>query len=483
MKKNPVFIDGVIAGRQGVRQAHRSKSVGDHHRINGGLKALQAVPLGMHNWYNWPNKERTGLIKKSESSTRGAPKARLHFFFWLSVCVIGLTFLSIVYPPYSLAYQRPFLRWGPFEAQTNDNKILPILKGKYHGVVCSETCCVIPKEPPVRYHDGSVSDPYEAHDRMSPINAKRFAELHYGNLPQPPGSLVGDFQEALIPCLQDGTIIFVDTTEMQAFIKLFLPTIRAKIILMSGDSDLSLPGALKYDLVNSVLNSSFIIHWYAMNCDRILNKTRFSCFPNGLNQWDNFAKSYESLHAALEGPKNKTLDSKSFNSTLLVSFFHDKSPRRDVWMYFCDPEIANPELQSLSYCHYDPKMTVDEYVSLVASSKFVVSPIGLGVDGYRTYEALYMGSIPIVLTSALDHLFEKLPILIVDNWTSLNETFLANSYDRISTTMWDMRPLYFKYWNDQFMAHRGHGFRYEYRLSGPNVKGTTEIINQTISYP
>eukprot|EP00271_Cylindrocystis_brebissonii_P012331 TRINITY_DN3069_c0_g1_i3.p1 TRINITY_DN3069_c0_g1~~TRINITY_DN3069_c0_g1_i3.p1 ORF type:complete len:492 (-),score=-9.19 TRINITY_DN3069_c0_g1_i3:201-1676(-) len=475
--KHPVFIHGVIAGAQGVGETHRLKSLVEHLGLNEALKALQAVPLGIHNWYNRPNEERAGLVETSESSTRGPPQARIHLYYWLFACVIGLTLLSIVFAPKSLAYQRPIFRWEPLGAQANDNGSLPILKGEYHGVVCSETCCVIPREPPLRYHDGSLSDPYEAHDLMSPINAKRFAELHYGNLPRPQESLVGDFQEALIPCLQDGTILFVDTEQMQEFIEHQLPTIRAKIILMSGDSDLSNPGELNADLVDSVINSPFIIHWYAMNCDRIPNETHFSCFPNGLNQWDTFGKSYKALHAALERHKNKTVDSNAPKVTLLVNFLHDDLSRVDharrdeLWKYLCDPEVGNPELRNLSYCHYDPAMGVDEYVSLVTNSKFVVSPSGNGLDGYRNYETLYMGSIPIVLSTALDQLFEKLPMLIVDNWTSLSPTFLNEAYDRISNTVWDMRPLYFKYWNDQFMAHRGHGFRYEYHLRVPNLKG------------
>ena len=51
--------------------------------------------------------------------------------------------------------------------------------------------------------------------------------------------------------------------------------------------------------------------------------------------------------------------------------------------------------------------------------KFIVSPHGYGLDCHRTYEAMFLGSMPIVKTSSLDLMYQHMPICIVDNWDEL----------------------------------------------------------------
>ena len=57
---------------------------------------------------------------------------------------------------------------------------------------------------------------------------------------------------------------------------------------------------------------------------------------------------------------------------------------------------------------------------------FALAPWGRGLDSNRVYEALLLGSIPIVLTSPLDRLYSELPVLVVDRWDRVfNVSFLA----------------------------------------------------------
>jgi len=66
---------------------------------------------------------------------------------------------------------------------------------------------------------------------------------------------------------------------------------------------------------------------------------------------------------------------------------------------------------------------------LTAKSKYVVSPQGAGFDCHRTYEAIYLGAIPIVESSPLDYFYKHLPIIIVDHWTEVTEDFLIKNYN------------------------------------------------------
>ena len=57
---------------------------------------------------------------------------------------------------------------------------------------------------------------------------------------------------------------------------------------------------------------------------------------------------------------------------------------------------------------------------------FVLSPHGNGLDCHRTWEALCLGCIPIVKTSAIDYLYEDLPVLIVKEWFDITKEILIN---------------------------------------------------------
>ena len=50
---------------------------------------------------------------------------------------------------------------------------------------------------------------------------------------------------------------------------------------------------------------------------------------------------------------------------------------------------------------------------------FAVSPPGHGFDCHRTWESLLLGNIPIVRRSALDELYDGLPVVIVDDFSEI----------------------------------------------------------------
>ena len=61
--------------------------------------------------------------------------------------------------------------------------------------------------------------------------------------------------------------------------------------------------------------------------------------------------------------------------------------------------------------------TQPEYYEDMCHSKFVLCPVGTGLETHRIYEALACGATPVVLHSALDHLYSKLPVCILNKWT------------------------------------------------------------------
>jgi hypothetical protein len=89
-----------------------------------------------------------------------------------------------------------------------------------------------------------------------------------------------------------------------------------------------------------------------------------------------------------------------------------------------------------------------KYLREIKSSKFVLCPRGNGIDTHRIWESLYMGSIPIVIYEEAHHLFTDLPILFINDWDEINEDFLNNKYDEISSKNWSYDKLKMSYWEN-----------------------------------
>jgi len=66
------------------------------------------------------------------------------------------------------------------------------------------------------------------------------------------------------------------------------------------------------------------------------------------------------------------------------------------------------------------------YWRALGEHMFVAAPTGQGMDTYRLWEALFLGSVPVVVSSALDLLYRDLPVIIIESWESINATSLAN---------------------------------------------------------
>jgi hypothetical protein len=79
------------------------------------------------------------------------------------------------------------------------------------------------------------------------------------------------------------------------------------------------------------------------------------------------------------------------------------------------------------------KVGEEENLLLMSNFTYVVSPAGNGPDCHRTWEAVFLGSFPIVITSALDPLFEDLPVLILHDWSELDNELLKKNLPYIYT--------------------------------------------------
>jgi hypothetical protein len=85
-----------------------------------------------------------------------------------------------------------------------------------------------------------------------------------------------------------------------------------------------------------------------------------------------------------------------------------------------------------------PTLGVSEYLADLCKSKFVLCPEGTGIDTHRVYESLLCGATPVVKRNSLSHLYETLPVCIVDNWSDpftvpTDKAFRGNIADYLVT--------------------------------------------------
>jgi hypothetical protein len=87
-----------------------------------------------------------------------------------------------------------------------------------------------------------------------------------------------------------------------------------------------------------------------------------------------------------------------------------------------------------------------QFYRRLARHRFTISPNGNGIDCYRTWEALYLGSIPIVQRSPEMAHFSDLPILFTDDYGELTPGYLEDQYARMLETDYCIEKLYLSYW-------------------------------------
>ena len=92
------------------------------------------------------------------------------------------------------------------------------------------------------------------------------------------------------------------------------------------------------------------------------------------------------------------------------------------------------------------------YYRRVAQRRFTLSPEGNGVDCHRTWEALYLKSIPIVQRSPEMQHFDDLPMLFTDDYSELTPDYLEEQDSRILETDYVIEKLYLSHWWDQIEA-------------------------------
>lgn len=236
------------------------------------------------------------------------------------------------------------------------------------------------------------------------------------------------------------------------------------------------------------LNLTLITH----QSDREIDKKLFDKKPKCVNKWFAINVNYNNenlipmpLGLANEIWNDKNITLKKIKQVNIERFFCDKSTllylnftnstnqKEREWLkpYFQKFEWAQIEYESLS---------LDDYISKIKSSSFVLCPWGNGFDSHRIWETISLGSIPIVKKHITFEQYKNLPILFVDDFTEISEELLLN-FLKSDCSKFSLEEIYLSFWISKITPKTSNSGRI-YKISEPKSKTILfSIKSKTIS--
>lgn len=261
--------------------------------------------------------------------------------------------------------------------------------------------------------------------------------------------------------IEENNTVHICTTALPNFFSQ-MDRIKHKFILVTGDADKEVFSQIfeSEEQFKKIIENDKIVHWFAQNCTAIHKK--ITQIPIGLPYHTKVPAS--DLWGDQETPKeqedvviNIKNATKPFyerqikcynNFSLPPSFYHYEKDRieafNDVPEHLIFKEVAN---QNRYTCYKNQ-----------SDFAFVLSPFGNGMDCHRTWEALIMGCIPIVRSSALNPLFNELPVLFVDKWSDVTQELLDKTVNEFKKKTFNYEKLHLKYWVDMINSHKKENF-------------------------
>jgi hypothetical protein len=250
--------------------------------------------------------------------------------------------------------------------------------------------------------------------------------------------------------LNYGDSVYICTAALSNFVNMFLDKLNIPIVLVSGDSDDSIGNdtnipfknmtkPISNDIINSILNSPFILKWFPQNC--LMTHDKIVSLPIGLDyhsmttDYNSSIKQEYNIKEIIQIPLYK-------RKPMIYSNMHFNLHRGDR------QEAYDKINKNIIYYELTQ---VDRYESFKKQIEyaFVLSPYGMGPDCHRTWEALVLGCIPIIHSSNMDPLFNDLPVLLVNDWADLTLELLKQTLQKFSTTTFNKEKFTLKYYVNQ----------------------------------
>ncbi len=241
--------------------------------------------------------------------------------------------------------------------------------------------------------------------------------------------------EKFIELADNNVVFYRNTHDVNNFFLNEAPS--HPFILISHNSD----GAIennqsRNDSANFNLAPPNLIKWFGQNVK--YKHPKIQSIPIGLenSQWFQEARKREKIIEIIKSPKLQ-------NNLVYLNLNVETNilERRPIYEICQDLNYVTKEYgKNISH-------TYDNYLKNIYNHPFVISAAGNGEDCHRTWETLYVGSIPIVKKTINNCFYDDLPICFIDEWTQLKDfDFLINQLSLIKNKSYNIEKLFFEYW-------------------------------------
>lgn len=242
--------------------------------------------------------------------------------------------------------------------------------------------------------------------------------------------------------------LYCFTEALPEFSASWLPRLDRPFTLVTGADDLPINLQTQGDHLFRLLEHPLLERWYAQNA--VIRHDRLVLLPIGLD-YHTLAGNHRHPWRRFETPLEQERELLG-----VLSAAPSPSDRRVMaysnWHFALDRGDRRDCLQQIDHrcVAFEPT-----WVSRVQSWRnnatcfFTISPLGNGLDCHRTWEALALGTVPIVRTSPLDPLYAGLPVVIVNEWSQVTPAFLADQRDAMLHQRFDYSRLLGQYWLDE----------------------------------
>lgn len=223
-------------------------------------------------------------------------------------------------------------------------------------------------------------------------------------------------------------LIFVESHLLIDFFENVHPKIEHKYVLISHNGDENITD--KYiKFVDEKLH-----HWFAQNCD--LKHEKITPVPIGLENMHYFNHGRLDNFDKLRDQKVEKINK------LLYGFSVGTNP--------IERSKALEVLNSLEYSKkISKRLNSYDYLKYMQKYIAVVSPPGNGLDCHRTWEALYLGVVPVVKDTVFNDFFKsiEIPLFVIKSWSILESENVIEKI-KIFDSQKDFDPLWFEYWKN-----------------------------------
>eukprot|EP01012_Entosiphon_sulcatum_P048677 TRINITY_DN6718_c0_g1_i1.p1 TRINITY_DN6718_c0_g1~~TRINITY_DN6718_c0_g1_i1.p1 ORF type:complete len:412 (+),score=42.82 TRINITY_DN6718_c0_g1_i1:24-1259(+) len=94
-----------------------------------------------------------------------------------------------------------------------------------------------------------------------------------------------------------------------------------------------------------------------------------------------------------------------------------------------------------------------QFYQQLLSSQYILSPPGIALDTHRSWEALVLGRVPLMLANIHPTVYSELPVLQVSSWSEVNPKQLKESWARLKNGTYNVNKVLRVWWLSHILQH------------------------------